>query len=48
LLVAAIAALIILVVFAVGGWVKGSFKKTCDTLQSASLYSTTQDATCDS
>ena len=29
LLVAAIAAIIILVVFAVGSWVKGAFKDTC-------------------
>ena len=49
LLVAAIAALIILVVFALGGWVKGAFKKTCDALASApSASSTTQTATCSS
>jgi pilus assembly protein Flp/PilA len=32
LLVAAIAALIVLLVFALGGYVKGAFKKTCDAL----------------
>jgi pilus assembly protein Flp/PilA len=49
LLVAAIAALIILVVFALGGWVKGAFKKTCDALASApSASSTTQSAQCSS
>lgn len=49
LLVAAIAALIILVVFALGGWVKGAFKKTCDALADApSAPTTTQAATCDS
>ncbi len=30
LLVAAIAAFIVLLVFALGGYVKGAFKKTCD------------------
>jgi pilus assembly protein Flp/PilA len=35
LLVAAIAAIIILVVFAVGSWVKGAFKDTCDSFNSA-------------
>jgi pilus assembly protein Flp/PilA len=35
LLVAAIAAIIILVVFAVGSWVKGAFKDTCDAFSSA-------------
>jgi pilus assembly protein Flp/PilA len=33
LLVAAIAAIIILLVFAIGGWVQGAFKKTCDDLK---------------
>jgi pilus assembly protein Flp/PilA len=36
LLVAAIAAIIILVVFAVGSWVKGAFKDTCDSFNSSS------------
>ena len=35
LLVAAIAAIIILVVFAVGSWVKGAFKDTCDSFNAA-------------
>jgi pilus assembly protein Flp/PilA len=35
LLVAAIAAIIILVVFAVGSWVKGAFKDTCDNFNAA-------------
>jgi pilus assembly protein Flp/PilA len=35
LLVAAIAAIIILVVFAVGSWVKGAFKDTCDAFNSS-------------
>jgi pilus assembly protein Flp/PilA len=33
LLVAAIAAIVILLVFAIGGWVQGAFKKTCDDLK---------------
>ena len=36
LLVAAIAALIVIVVFALGGIIKGVFKKTCDTISSNS------------
>jgi pilus assembly protein Flp/PilA len=36
LLVAAIAAIIILVVFALGSFVKGAFKDTCDAFDSAS------------
>jgi pilus assembly protein Flp/PilA len=43
LLVAAIAALIVIIVFALGGLVKGIFKNTCDTI--ASKASPTQ-ATC--
>ena len=35
LLVAAIAAIIILVVFAVGSWVKGAFKDTCSAFNSS-------------
>ncbi len=34
LLVAAIAAIIVLIVFALGGVVKGTFNKTCDTIAS--------------
>jgi len=33
LLVAAIAAIIILIVFALGTWVKGAFKDTCDAFE---------------
>jgi pilus assembly protein Flp/PilA len=36
LLVAAIAAIVILLVFAIGGWVKGAFDQTCDSFQEAS------------
>ena len=39
LLVAAIAAIIILVVFAVGSWVKGAFKDTCDSFQNSGSVS---------
>ena len=39
LLVAAIAAIIILVVFALGGYVKGAFKTTCDNFSSAGVSS---------
>jgi pilus assembly protein Flp/PilA len=39
LLVAAIAAIIILVVFAVGSWVKGAFKDTCDAFQNSGSVS---------
>jgi pilus assembly protein Flp/PilA len=35
LLVAAIAAIIIVLVFAVGSWVKGAFKDTCDAFNKA-------------
>lgn len=35
LLVAAIAAIIILLVFALGHWVKGAFKQTCDAFSSS-------------
>ena len=49
LLVAAIAAVIILVVFALGGWVKGSFKNTCDKLAAGpGAVTLAQSATCDS
>jgi pilus assembly protein Flp/PilA len=49
LLVAAIAALIFVVVWALGGWTKGSFRQTCDRFsQNAASLTTTQDATCGS
>jgi pilus assembly protein Flp/PilA len=35
LLVAAIAAIVILLVFAIGGWVKGAFDQTCDAFETA-------------
>jgi pilus assembly protein Flp/PilA len=35
LLVAAIAAIVILLVFAIGGWVKGAFQETCDSFEEA-------------
>jgi pilus assembly protein Flp/PilA len=41
LLVAAIAAIIILVVFALGGFVKGAFKTTCDGFAGSGQVSTT-------
>jgi pilus assembly protein Flp/PilA len=49
LLVAAIAAIIILVVFALGGFVKGAFKTTCDGFAGSGQVSstiTTGTATC--
>jgi len=45
LLVAGIAALIVLVVFALGGFVKGAFSKTC-TAMSSNVTSATPTATC--
>jgi len=51
LLVAAIAAIIILVVFAVGSWVKGAFKDTCDafdTSGSVNRAGNASDVECDS
>ncbi len=45
LLVAAIAAVIILLVFALGGYVKGAFKTTCDAL-AKSPSATTTGSTC--
>jgi len=39
LLVAAIAAFIILLVFALGGYVKGAFKETCDAFSGAPVTS---------
>jgi len=41
LLVAAIAALIVIIVFALGGVVKDVFKKTCDNIQSKAATTTT-------
>jgi pilus assembly protein Flp/PilA len=35
LLVAAIAAIVILLVFAIGGWVKGAFQDTCEGFEKA-------------
>ena len=47
LLVAAIAAIIILLVFAIGGWVKGAFKDTCEAFDSAgSTYAGTVASDC--
>lgn len=49
LLVAAIAALIFIVVWALGGWVRGSFAQTCDAFSANGVsMSTTQGATCSS
>ena len=44
LLVAAIAALIVIIVFALGGVIKGVFKKTCDSINSGASVG----ATCNS
>jgi pilus assembly protein Flp/PilA len=41
LLVAAIAAVVILVVFALGSFVKGSFKDTCDTIHDSGYINST-------
>lgn len=41
LLVAAIAALIILLVFALGGFVKGAFLETCEAFNNSSVTTTT-------
>ena len=41
LLVAAIAAVIILLVFALGGFVKGAFKQTCDAFDTGTSISGT-------
>ncbi len=41
LLVAAIAALIVIIVFALGGVVKDVFKKTCDNIQAKAATTTT-------
>ena len=45
LLVAAIAALIVIIVFALGGVIKNVFKKTCDTISSNAA---TAGSTCSS
>jgi pilus assembly protein Flp/PilA len=44
LLVAAIAAVIVLVVFALGTWVRGAFDHTCDTIATNSAPEVTGDA----
>ena len=44
LLVAAIAALIVIIVFALGGVVKDVFKKTCDSIQAKASTTTTCDS----
>ncbi len=46
LLVAAIAAIIILTVFSLGGYVEGAFKATCTAFKSSSDVSTTGTTTC--
>jgi len=45
LLVAAIAAIIILLVFALGGFVKGAFKTTCDAFDSSNTVTSTLTGT---
>jgi len=45
LLVAAIAAIIILLVFALGGFVKGAFKTTCDAFDNANTVTSTLTGT---
>jgi len=46
LLVAAIAAIIVLVVFALGTWVKDAFSDTCETLRTQSGPTVTTTANC--
>jgi pilus assembly protein Flp/PilA len=46
LLVAAIAAIIVLVVFALGSWVKDSFSDTCEELKTKSGPAVTTSADC--
>ena len=47
LLVAAIAAIIVIVVFALGGWVNGAFEKTCTDIETnAEGVTSTSDAAC--
>ena len=48
LLVAAIAAIILLVVFALGGYVKGAFTTTCNNFNSAGMTTAVTAATCGS
>jgi pilus assembly protein Flp/PilA len=50
LLVAAIAAVIILVVFALGSWVKGTFSSTCHTIKDSGYINSAGSASndCDS
>ena len=45
LLVAAIAAIIILTVFYLGGYVEGAFKTTCDAFKTAGTISNTSSGT---
>lgn len=47
LLVAAIAALIVLVVFAFGGLVRDVFESTCDEIKSGSAVPVNSDVNCD-
>ncbi len=46
LLVAAIAAIIILLVFALGGFVKGAFKDTCDAFKTSNTANSAKAQTC--
>jgi pilus assembly protein Flp/PilA len=46
LLVAAIAALIVIIVFALGGLVKGIFKDTCDTIKTHATGASASAANC--
>jgi pilus assembly protein Flp/PilA len=46
LLVAAIAALIVIIVFALGGLVKGIFKDTCDTIKTHATGAASSTASC--
>ncbi len=46
LLVAAIAAVIILLVFALGGFVKGAFQQTCDAFESSNTVNSSTGASC--
>lgn len=45
LLVAAIAALIVIVIFALGNVVKGSFEQTCETIKTETPVDVTQECT---
>jgi pilus assembly protein Flp/PilA len=48
LLVAAIAAVIVLVVFALGGFVKGAFSKTCSAISAGGAVTTNTTQNCSS